>query len=157
MLRGRWGGSTGRPYFEAILYIPSQDISAELSFLLDTGADTSYLMPGDAKEIGLDRSILSDGYFAKGIGGEMKSYRLPALLVFEDDENVYVYEVDLGVAAEADGLIDTPSLLGRDVINQWDLRYNRSASVIAADPQHASVRMPLPRRSGPRPRSLERD
>ena len=58
MLRGRFGDSTGRPYIEGRLIIPRLNIKSDMSFLVDTGADRSLLMPGDGRRLAIDYSKL---------------------------------------------------------------------------------------------------
>ncbi len=45
MLIGRFGHTSGRPYFEARVVLPHLNVAGNVSFLLDTGADKSLLMP----------------------------------------------------------------------------------------------------------------
>ena len=59
MLSGRFGGTTGRPYIEAFLSIPSMGINGAVSFLIDTGADSTVLMQADATRLQLDYSQLT--------------------------------------------------------------------------------------------------
>ena len=42
MLEGRFGGNTGRPYVDGRLFVLGrQELSSDISFLVDTGADGS--------------------------------------------------------------------------------------------------------------------
>jgi hypothetical protein len=46
-IAGRFGDTTGRPYLEGRLVLPRLGKRGDFSFLVDTGADYTYLMPGD--------------------------------------------------------------------------------------------------------------
>lgn len=95
MLRGRFGDTSGRPFMAAHVSIASQKAFGEVSFLVDTGADTTVLMPVDADRLGLDLSRLSDVTESTGIGGVSTDFVEPAQLVFSDGGILHVYDVDL--------------------------------------------------------------
>ena len=54
MLQGRYGDTTKSPYVEALLHIPRLGIKSDISFLVDTGADYSVLMPADRERMGIN-------------------------------------------------------------------------------------------------------
>lgn len=139
MLRGRFERVSGRPFIEGRLVIPRVNLRDEISFLIDTGADTSALMPADARHLGIDYSPLADERDAVGIGGVTRSYTERALVAFEDsDASLYIYQIDIVIPAAAPDLLRLPSLLGRDILNQWSILYNPSRNrlsirVVSAD------------------------
>ena len=51
MIRGRFGDTTGRPYIEGRLIVPRLNLRSDVSFIVDTGADNSLLMPLDGSSI----------------------------------------------------------------------------------------------------------
>ena len=53
MITGRFGDSTGRPYVEAIVWFPRFQVKAQVSFLVDTGADISLINPVDGIQAGI--------------------------------------------------------------------------------------------------------
>jgi hypothetical protein len=59
VLHGRYGDTTGRPYVEGRVYFPRFGIHGNVSFLVDTGADTSLMSATDAFQIGLDLSAIT--------------------------------------------------------------------------------------------------
>lgn len=129
MLTGRFGATSGRPYIEGKLYVPSLDLQAPVSFLVDTGADSTTLMPADAARLGLDLSSLPDSQtLCIGIGGVAQCHVVDGLLVFSDDSQLYSYVLRLTVAPPAQGLDDLPSLLGRDVLDNWAMTYDPQRS-----------------------------
>ena len=59
MLRGRFGESSGRPYVSARVFIPRLALAGNVSFIFDTGADSSVLMPADAATLAVDYGMLA--------------------------------------------------------------------------------------------------
>ena len=53
MLQGRFGDTSGRPYMEGHVLLPRLGWRGYVSFIFDTGADTSLLMPLDARRMGI--------------------------------------------------------------------------------------------------------
>ena len=58
MLQGRFGDTSGRPYLEGRFYIPRLGVQGNISFLVDTGADSTTLLPADANKLNIDHSEL---------------------------------------------------------------------------------------------------
>lgn len=135
MLRGRFGGTSKRPYLEGRLYIPRLSLWSEISFLVDTGADSTVLMPADGAKMGIDYSALTKSRVpAVGIGGQSYNYTEEAWVVFSDpDQALYCYHVDLDILNPIPELMDAPSLLGRVVLNQWVMHYSPSDGVLTFD------------------------
>jgi len=69
MLQGRFGNTSGRPYIEGRLSFPRLGIAGDISFLMDTGADTSVIMPIDSGRMGVDVNQLTTTTESYGIGG----------------------------------------------------------------------------------------
>lgn len=115
------------------------NLKDDIPFLIDTGADTSALMPADARRLGIDYSILTGERHAVGVGGITRSHTERALLAFEDtDRTMYIYQVDIVIPAANPELFRLPSLLGRDILNQWTMLYDPSRNrlrvrVVSAD------------------------
>lgn len=148
MLRGRYGDTTGRPYIEGRVYFPRFGIHGDVSFLVDTGADSSLLSATDALQIGLDFTSIVRTSEAQGIGGIVTSYVEPALIVFSDPgDAIWVYREDLEILPPDDGKrgvrdpeesLKLPSLLGREILDRWRMVYHPAAreltfEVISAD------------------------
>ena len=111
------------PYLRVQVRFPTPGIEGELDFLVDSGADTTALLPDDMEKLGiLYRSIAGKQKTASGIGGAAKCKSLFALLAIDDDAVLggkRQFEMDIDLFARRRGLDRLPSLLGRDVLNQF--------------------------------------
>ena len=130
----------GCPYLDGHVTTRDAARTKRITFLLDTGADTSFLMPGDAHALGIDLGGLAMApESTTGIGGEARYYQTEALLTFSDREHLYLYEVDLEIAVPTEHNRGLPSLLGRDILSRWLLRYEAPRSVVAAEVNSADM------------------
>ena len=122
MLVGRFGDTTGAPYLEGYLYIPRLEIGSNISFLVDTGADATVLMPTDGIRMNLPYERLQDPITTIGLGGRTKLYQEGAIVTFaEPGVALYAYAISLAVVPK-DMFKDVgppPSLLGRDIMRRW--------------------------------------
>ena len=134
MLAGRFESTTGRPYLEGHVYLPRLQVRGSTSFLVDTGADTSFLHPADGIRLGLDYSQLQEPTESVGIGGIQQNYQEPALLSFEDPGvSLHVYAIDIGVTEANPDIVNLPSLLGRDLLDRWLMTYAPEKSLLTFD------------------------
>ncbi len=133
MLRGRFGDTSGRPYMEGRVLFPRLGTSGNVSFIFDTGADASLLMPLDAQRMGLDYGLFEREASTLGIGGASENFIERAYLAFVGDEALYGYEIDLHICKPAKELMTIPSLLGRDIIDRWRVTYDKPASQLLAE------------------------
>ena len=133
MLRGRFGDTSGRPYIEGHVLLPRLGWSGNVSFIFDTGADTTLLMPLDAQRMGIDYGMLENEVPTLGIGGESTNFSESAYLAFVGDDALYGYEIELHVCKPAEELMTVPSLLGRDIIDRWRVTYDKSALELLAE------------------------
>lgn len=145
MLTGRFGDTSKRPYIEGRLIFPRLNIRANISFCVDTGADASLLLPSDGVRLGLDYGALSGNQESVGVGGICQNFTEGALIAFtEPGRYLYVYALTLRICPPGPNIMDLPSLLGRDILNQWRMRYDATRdqltfTVLSAD---AKVRIP---------------
>lgn len=126
MLRGRFGESTGSPYVEGHLLLPGLRQRSEISFLVDTGAARTTLSPLDSVKMGIEFSKLPGEVHEdiSGVGGRARSKTLRALVAFNDPgRTVYVYDISLSILQPHESIERIPSLLGRDILNRWIMRY----------------------------------
>ena len=99
MLRGRFGNTTGRPYLEARLALPQLEVAGDISFLVDTGADHSVVMPIDAGRLAIPFNKLGNKVSSTGIGGTNNNFQERAILAFADDNGTlqaYYTHLDRG-------------------------------------------------------------
>jgi len=119
-ITGRFGDSTGRPYIEARLVLPRLRFQMDISLLVDTGADTTVLMPDDGVGAGLDYAELSGAHEIVGLGGTMDTFVEPGIILFSvPGKRLYGYDINLCIFPG--GYQRTPSLLGRDVLACWKM------------------------------------
>lgn len=127
MLRGRFGDTSGRPYLEGRLFLPRLKVQGDISFLVDTGADSTVLMPLDATKLGLDYSKLTGSVQTIGVGGLAQMFREPGAVMFlEGTRKLHLYMVDVDIASPTPDIADVPSLLGRNILDHWRMHYNPS-------------------------------
>ncbi len=115
MLKGRFGATSGRPYIEACVVFPRLKSFGNLSFILDTGADKSLLMPLDGQRLGIEWDKLDETDQSSGIGGHLECYIEPAIVVFASAEKLYLYSIKLWIYPQSQEIVKIPSLLGRDL------------------------------------------
>ena len=143
MLRGRFGDTSGRPYMEGHVLLPRLGWSGNVSFIFDTGADTSLLMPLDARRMGIDYAMFDNEVSTLGIGGASENFVEPAYLAFVGDEALYGYQIELHICKPANDLMNVPSLLGRNIIDHWRVTYDKSASELLAEVISSDARATL--------------
>lgn len=143
MLRGRFGDTTGRPYFDARVVLPRLEAKENVSFIFDTGADSSVLMPLDARRLGIDLSKLDEAGTATGIGGTQKRFIEPAIVIFADDNLLYAYRIQIGIISPSPETMTVPSLLGRDIIDRWRVTYDKPGNTLSAHVVSATARIPV--------------
>ncbi len=146
-ITGRFRGARGRevPSVRARIILPSLGVEGDVTFLLDTGADVTLIMPKDAHRLGIAHASLeTSGGLVRGVGGASRLYRAEASLVFSDHTNSYVYQTELAIVEPSEHAEALPSLLGRDILNRWLLRYEAPRNVLEADV--ATADLVLPRR-----------
>ena len=113
---------------------PRFGFAANVSFIFDTGADCTVLMPTDAINMGIDFAHLANPSKSVGIGGSAQTYVEPARLAFADaqGDRAYAYNIPLLIHDQTDAAMKVPSLLGRDVIDRWRVTYDKSVQELSA-------------------------
>ena len=128
------------PRVQVLCFIPRINLNAEVEFLIDTGASGTCLNGGYA--YGLQRYMRKETLeTSAGIGRKCGYYSETAVLVFTDTAGKTVdYELELGIQCirrrflwrrPSTLTMRTPCLLGRDVLSEWELRYNHQKVDIA--------------------------
>ena len=124
MIAGRFTDD-GLPIIECTVFLPRFGLRGQVTFLVDTGSDTTILHPDAAADLGcpFDRLINPTEFISAG--GTLLYYTEPARLAFNDvDGGTAEFVIDLSVAKPdpvTDGL---DSLLGRDLLNQVRMEYD---------------------------------
>jgi hypothetical protein len=129
---------------EGRLFLPRLGLLGDFSFLVDTGADATLLMPGDGLTLGLDYALLQDhSTDTLGAGGPISSYREPAWVAFTDGANLYGYAINLAILEYRADMVTVPTPLGRDVLHRWSMAYHHSAARLEFEIESADVVVPL--------------
>ena len=144
MLRGRFGDTSGRPYLEGRPILPRLNIRGDISFLVDTGADTSLLVPVDGMRLNIDYGQLSGDAERVGIGGLSHNFVEPAGVVFSEPKRfLHAYYINLRIAPYDVEIIDLPSLLGRNILDRWRMTYDPQKKRLVFKVISADVTLPL--------------
>ena len=133
-----------RPCLRCRLSLPRLGITVEdITLLVDTGADTSYLHPRDGVVAGVPFDLLQGRSRSQGIGGTASYFPEPAMLLFIDESaaRYYGYRISVNVAKPGDVSDRIPSLLGRDVIRRWQMDYDPTNSRLAFTVRDADFTM----------------
>jgi predicted aspartyl protease len=143
MIRGRFGDTTTSPYVEASVYLPRLKLRGYVSFLVDTGASGSVLMPADSKKLNVRFGQLIAPMTSHGIGGFSNGFNEAAALGFSDRRYVYGFNVELEIAVPTADNRHLPSLLGRDVLNRCRVVADYRNKILTFTPQNWDVRAKL--------------
>ena len=122
----------GRPYIYGRVTLPRFDASTNVYFLLDTGADFSCLHLVDALNLAVPESGLSNKSYVGGIGGTSIYYREPAIVTFTYRDGS-IFEISYNIHLDlsySDETIGLPSLLGRDILDDWHIEYSRKRNLL---------------------------
>lgn len=144
MIIGKFA-EAGRPYVRGFVTLPRLRITAEIAFLVDTGADLSLLAPSDAFTIGVDYTLLVSYAQSFGSAGVAFSFTEPAVISFVDSERaLHTYDVDLAIAEPNVDIIHMPSILGRDILDRWRMIYDPKGAELTFSVHSADVSLPIP-------------
>lgn len=147
MIVGRFGDTTGVVYVEGEIDFPRLNVRAALSFLVDTGADLTTIMPSDGElALGLDYSQLKGSFPTVGFGGNSNCFVESAIIAFtEPGVRVRFYLTEVLIARYNPDLLILPSVLGRDILSQWDIRVapGRDPPLLEIEVVTADLTVPL--------------
>ena len=126
---------------------PDSHIVGEVQFLVDTGAHSTVLMPDDVGRMGIDCNTLTrDPRTSVGVGGRAHNHITPAFVAFEEQgAGIQVYRINLVVFDPNEHLdqAGVPSLLGRDILNRWEMLYNPSKDRLEFRVNSADYSLPI--------------
>lgn len=128
MIQGRFGNTTGRPYVNGRLLMPRLSLAANLSFLVDTGADGCVLMPADGITMGINYQALVNLKVVGGVGGNASCFQESAVLAFSEPNRnlIRLYSVIIMISQVSRPLMRTPSIVGRNILDRWRIDYDPS-------------------------------
>ena len=144
MLVGRFGNTSGAPYMAAHISIPRLNVHGSVSFLMDTGADQTVLMPVDAIRLGVNYALLTQEFTSYGVDGATRNYVEPAVLAVKDGV-LHGYNINLLIFSPRADRMSTPSLLGRNVMNRWKLMIDFAGGKLTAKIRTSDSQTPIPK------------
>ncbi len=143
MLQGRFGNTSGAPYLEGRVSFPRLRLTGLVSFLVDTGADGTVLMPADSKKIGIDFRFLRNPTTSEGIGGAAQGFNEAVILSFSDRSYIYSYLLNIEISAPTKHNHRFPSLLGRDVLKHWRFVMDATQGQVTFTPRTWNMRQKI--------------
>ena len=124
MIRGKFTSYAG-PAITCSVSLPGLGTgTAEVTFLLDTGASFSILHPGDVASLRVDSSLLSGlrTTTGRGIGGGASYVAVDGRLSIRHlDGNPVTYWLPLHLTERSEVNADYPSVLGMDFISYFKM------------------------------------
>ena len=127
----------GRPFVDGRLAIPNLRVDRSILFLLDTGADITCLHTRDSRRVHIPFSALRSRTYTRGIGGVSRYFRETAIISFSDGPRTRYYVVELYIAEPSQSNENLPSLLGRNIINNWYMQYDPANGRLEFTVRHA--------------------
>lgn len=131
MITGRFTDD-GLPLITCNVFLPRFDLRGRITFLIDTGSDTTILHSDAAADLACPFDLLSNPAEFISAGGALLYYIEPAVLSFNDsDGETCEFEIDISVAKPGPLTDGLDSLLGRDLLNQMRMDYDFRGSRLA--------------------------
>ena len=138
MIKGSF--DNGSPFIEGLLVFPGLNVQGPISFLLDTGADETCIMPTDGRRLGIDYGTLTGRKVnIRGVSGSIDIIKRAAFILFtEDVGKVRLYRILIDIMPDETELHGLHSLLGQDILSRWrtvhdPTRGRLQATVLSAD------------------------
>ncbi len=135
---GRWqtnDDGVTRPLVRAKVHAADGLLQAD-AFLVDSGADRTVFSALLLKRLGIPVSLVSDGSVLQGIGGVGESVVVQTVVVLTRDDGGEVH-MRGEFAAFTDPSATDLSILGRDVLNHFDVILSRQRNeVLLLAPNH---------------------
>ena len=146
MIKGSF--DNGSPFIEGLLVFPGLNIHGPISFLLDTGADETCIMPTDGRRLRIDYGALTGRKVPiRGVSGSIITTKRPALIFFtEDTGKVRVYRIQIDIMPDEPELYGLHSLLGQDILSRWRTVHDPTRGLDEAVQARQSLAVPLSQR-----------
>ena len=135
----------GEPTVYGIVVLPyrREVITENVPFLLDTGASRTALHPEDGRKLKVPFGQLENPVPSRGVGGSAYYFVEPAIIYFldlvADKPLMRAYSIEMLIAEPSEDNETLPSLLGRDITDNWSIQYDPTDSVIACTVRSADV------------------
>ena len=125
----------GVPYVRAGVFLPGltppdDALITTVPLLVDTGASSTVLHPEDALYFGIDLSQLDYTASSTGIGGHSLSAQADGNVILRGDRFNFECPVSMRIAQPTEHNKRFPSLLGRDVLRQFNMRYEPANGIL---------------------------
>lgn len=142
MCRARFSDATGRPVITASIVFPELEVGYETNLVVDTGADKTCVTELDSILGTFHPMFLPDDVTvyqttSTGVGGESTNYIIDTevLLSFEEyDEDRDRFSLHIEHLPSIQISTGSPmNLLGRDVINRFNMEYDPVEGAIELD------------------------
>ena len=120
-----WFTNDGLPFVECNVFLPRFGLIGQVTFLVDTGSDTTILHPEATADLDCPFDLLDNPAEFISAGGVLLYYMEPAVLSSNDsDGGTREFEIEISIAKPDPVTDDLASLLGRDVLNRMHLDYD---------------------------------
>jgi len=94
--------------------------------------------------MGINYANLTGDRESVGIGGLSHNFVERAIVVFSEAKRfLHVYMIDLAITPSDPDMRDMPSLLGRDILDQWRMTYNATTKYLGFHVLSADITIPL--------------
>lgn len=117
------------------MVVPCLEISGDVSFLGDTGADYTALMPMDGEEMQVpfasDEFNQLEDSNAEGIGGRSGCKIVPAHVIILGSDHLYLFDIALRIFEPHKNLQSFPSLMGRDIVSRMKMESDPMRGVLS--------------------------
>jgi len=139
------------PHIQAQLFLPRLQLHGLISFMIDSGADSTTLSLIDIERINVTYRRLrrNSTVRVQGSGGTQLCYTEEAILLLRDEDaktyhfQIYVHIPQKGSErGECEQQRRLPSVLGRDVLNQCSLTTNFQQGIVELVPPEGT-RLPV--------------
>lgn len=117
------------------VYVPRSGIARTVGFLVDTGADSSLVMPKDADTLGVVSpadSQTTETFAGIGLGGISTEWQEPVVITLKHvDGTADRFDFMMPFAIDADQNDIFPSLVGMDLLQRYRLTVDLQADIVS--------------------------
>jgi hypothetical protein len=143
--------SKNRPFVKAHVRIdvdPNYQINGQMDFLVDTGSDSTFVMPDDGKlALKIDyRKVPAPSVPVQTPFGPVRATLCTAYIGFEDAHQPVIHQYNVKILVYPDTQLFSyrPSALGRDIFDYWHIDYSLPRNNLSFDVTRADRTIQLP-------------